>query len=244
MADAAIILAAGKGTRMNSELPKVAHEASGRPLITYVLDAARMAGAQRLILVVGFRHEIVRELLAEYPNVEFVLQEEQLGTGHAVMMARRQLSEIPGSVFVLNGDMPLIRANSLEALKSSRENHAASCVVGTAITSHNKGLGRIVRNTEGEFLRIVEERDATPEEKAITEINTGCFVFNAPDLLTALDEIRPENEQAEYYLTDCAAILRSQGKVVRAEPCFEIQEALGVNTPDQLAEVERVLAER
>lgn len=244
MADAAIILAAGKGTRMNSDLPKVAHEAAGRPLITYVLDAARTAGAGRLIVVVGFRHEIVREMLADYPNVEFVLQEEQLGTGHAVMMARRQLTEMPSSVFVLNGDMPLIQASSLESLKASRETHAASCVVGTAITSNNKGLGRIVRDEAGEFLRIVEERDANDAEKAITEINTGCFVFNAPDLLAALDEIRPENEQAEYYLTDCAAILRSQGKVVRAEPCFEIQEALGVNTPAQLAEVEGVLAER
>ena len=244
MADAAIILAAGKGTRMNSELPKVAHPVAGCPLIDYVLDAAAAAGAQRLIVVVGFRHDIVRDLLADRPNVEFVVQEEQLGTGHAVMMCREQLAQMTGSVFVLNGDMPLIQASSLRGLRDSQVEHHAACVVGTAITESNQGLGRIVRDESGNFLKIVEERDATSEQKRITEINTGCFIFRAPDLLMALDEIRPVNQQAEYYLTDGAAILREAGRLVRAEPCFAIEESLGVNTPEQLAAVERVLGSR
>ena len=244
MADAAIILAAGKGTRMNSELPKVAHPVAGRPLIEYVLDAAVRAGAKRLIVVVGFRHDVVRDLLSDRDNIEFALQEEQHGTGHAVMMCRKQLAEMTGSVFVLNGDMPLIQSSSLAALQASHHERNAACVVGTAITENNRGLGRIVRDDRGEFLAIVEERDATAEQKQIQEINTGCFVFHGPDLLRALDEIRPENEQSEYYLTDCAAILRQAGRAVHAEPCFEIEEALGVNTPEQLAAVERVLASR
>lgn len=244
MPEAAVILAAGKGTRMNSDLPKVAHPVAGRPMIDYVLDAATAAGARRLIVIVGFRHEIIRDLLADRPNVEFVLQKEQLGTGHAVMVCRGALEEISGSVFVLNGDMPLIKTSSLASLGNCQQEHRAACVVGTAITAQNQGLGRIVRDEMGAFERIVEERDATAAEKAITEINTGCFAFDAAELLSALDEIRPENDQAEYYLTDAAAILRQAGRTVHAEPCFAIEEALGVNNPKQLAAIENILAER
>jgi bifunctional UDP-N-acetylglucosamine pyrophosphorylase / glucosamine-1-phosphate N-acetyltransferase len=244
MAPAAVVLAAGKGTRMKSDLPKVAHRVCGRAMIEYVLDAARDAGAERLIVVVGFRADVVRELLAERRDVEFAVQEEQLGTGHAVMMCREQLAGHRGAVLVLAGDTPLLTAESLKSLLREQRENSAACVIGTAVTEKNAGLGRIVRDSAGKFERIVEERDATAAQKAIQEINTGCYAFEGPALLGALDRIRPLNDQAEYYLTDCPAILRADGKTVVASPMFEIEEAMGVNTPQQLAEVEAVLKSR
>lgn len=244
MKPAAVILAAGMGKRMKSDLPKVAHEVCGRPMIEYVLDAARAAGAGRLIVVVGFRAEVVRDLLRRHADVEFALQEQQLGTGHAVMMCRGCLDGHRGPVLVLAGDTPLLRPASLEALLGEQRGHAAACVIGTAVTEKNAGLGRVVRGAGGAFERIVEDRDATPEQKAITEINTGCYAFDGPALLSALDRIRPENDQAEYYLTDCPAILKADGRAVVASPTFTIEEAMGVNTPQQLAEVEAVLRAR
>lgn len=244
MKPAAIILAAGKGTRMKSDLPKVAHAVCGRPMIEYVLDAAREAGVGRLIVVVGFRAEVVRDLLAKHRDVEFALQEQQLGTGHAVMMCRGQLTEHRGPVLVLAGDTPLLRPASLKALLDAQRDSAAAAVIGTAVTRNNAGLGRIVRDAKGSFERIVEDRDATTEQKAITEINTGCYAFDGPALLSALDRIRPENDQAEYYLTDCPAILKADGRTVVATSTFTIEEAMGVNTPQQLADVEAVLKTR
>jgi bifunctional UDP-N-acetylglucosamine pyrophosphorylase/glucosamine-1-phosphate N-acetyltransferase len=242
MSPAAIILAAGQGKRMNSDLPKVLHKARGRTLVEYVLDAARSAGAQRLVVVIGHRAELVREALAGYPGVEFEVQERQLGTGDAVKAATTALGTHTGPVFVLNGDMPLIRSESLAKLLDEQSTRSAACVVGTATTEQNAGLGRIVRDGGGQFVRIVEERDASDAEKRIQEINTGCFAFHGPDLFAALERIRPLNQQGEYYLTDCAEILRSAGKTVVALPCFDIAEALGVNTPQQLADVEQALA--
>jgi bifunctional UDP-N-acetylglucosamine pyrophosphorylase/glucosamine-1-phosphate N-acetyltransferase len=180
--------------------------------------------------------------LASHRDVEFALQSEQLGTGHAVMMAREHLAGESGSVLVLAGDTPLIRSASLRGLLEDQQRHGAACVVGTAETDQNEGLGRIVRDAAGEFVRIVEQKDATPRERAIREINTGCYAFRAGDLLSALQQVRAENQQREYYLTDCAEILRREGKRVIASPRFDLVESLGVNTPDQLAEVERILA--
>ena len=244
MSTAAIILAAGQGKRMNSDLPKVLHQACGRTLVEYVLDAARGAGAQRLVVVIGHQAELVREALADYPGVEFAVQVQQLGTGDAVKAATDALGAHDGPLLVLNGDMPLIQSASLSKLLDEQRTRGAACVVGTATTEQNFGLGRIVRDESGGFQRIVEEREATDVEKQIQEINTGCFAFAGPDLFAALQEIRPANTQAEYYLTDCAEILRKAGKTVAALPCFEISEALGVNTPEQLAEVERTLGGR
>lgn len=241
MSTAAIILAAGQGKRMNSDLPKVLHQACGRTLVEYVLDAARGAGAQRLVVVIGHQAELVREALADYPGVEFAVQVQQLGTGDAVKAATDALGAHDGPLLVLNGDMPLIQSASLSKLLGEQRTRGAACVVGTATTEQNFGLGRIVRDESGGFQRIVEEREATDAEKQIQEINTGCFAFAGPDLFAALQEIRPANTQAEYYLTDCAEILRKAGKTVAALPCFAISEALGVNTPEQLAEVELAL---
>ncbi len=237
----AIILAAGKGTRMNSELPKVMHSVCGRPMIEFVLDAARVAGARRLVVVVGYQAEIIEDALSRHTDVEFALQAEQKGTGHAVMMCADKLANCDSSVLVLAGDTPLLRGSSLAALLNELRTHRAACVVGTAITDNNFGLGRVVRSPSGEFLRIVEQKDATPAEASIREINTGCYAFDCRLLFQALTKVRPENSQAEYYLTDCPAILKSEGHQVLAAAKLTIEEALGVNTVEQLAEVEAVL---
>ena len=240
----AVVLAAGKGTRMQSPLPKVLHAVCGRPMIDFVLDAARAAGAERFIVVVGHGAETVKDALKNQSDVEFALQAEQNGTGHAVMMCADQLAGHDGPVLILAGDTPLLTSKSLTALLDELHTKEASCIIGTAITEQNEGLGRIVRDANGEFQKIVEQKDATPEEAAIQEINTGCFAFECRDLIAALRELRPNNQQAEYYLTDCPAILKSQGKQVSASPQLTIDEAMGVNTPDQLADVEDVLNQR
>ena len=240
----AIILAAGKSKRMKSDVPKVLHQACGRPMIEYVLDAAREAGAERIVVVVGHKADQVQAALENHPDVEFALQSEQLGTGHAVMCCREQLANHQGAVLVLAGDTPLLRGSSLQALIQELHEKSAACIVGTAQTEQNEGLGRIVRDASGDFLRIVEHKDASPEELQITEINTGCFAYNAESLFDALEQVRPENNQGEYYLTDCAEILRTSGKRVAAACKLDIEEAMGVNTQDQLTEVERVMRVR
>lgn len=240
----AVVLAAGKGTRMKSSLPKVLHTVCGRPMIEFVLDAARAAGAARFIVVVGFEADMVKDALKDHDDVEFALQVEQNGTGHAVMMCAEQLAAHDGPVLVLAGDTPLLNTDSLAGLVDELSANNASCVVGTAMTEQNEGLGRVVRDQSGEFQKIVEQRDTTPEEAAIREINTGCYAFECADLLSALQQLRPENQQAEYYLTDCPAILKLQGKQVSASARLTIEEAMGVNTQDQLAAVELVLNQR
>ncbi|MFN5532613.1 MAG: NTP transferase domain-containing protein [Planctomycetaceae bacterium] len=240
----AIILAAGKSTRMKSALPKVLHRVSGRPMIDYVLDAARVAGVQRLVAVVGHQAHAVQAALAGQRDVEFVHQTEQRGTGHAVLMAAEVLRQHTGPVLVLTGDAPLMRAESFVALLNEFRQQSARCVIGTAETEHNFGLGRIVRDSRGEFVKIVEQRDATPEEQAIREINVGCYVFDSASLLAALQQLQPNNAQGELYLTDCCAlILKTGGRVVAA--CkLDVIEALGVNTRAELARVHRALQER
>ncbi len=236
-----MILAAGKSTRMKSALPKVLHEVCGRPMIEYVLDAARAAGVTRIVAVVGHRADLVQAQLAQYGDVEFALQSEQKGTGHAVMMCRDQLASHHGSVLVLAGDTPLLKSESLIALlKNQRDTHAAA-VIGTTETEANQGLGRIVRDGLGHFERIVEERDATDEQRRIREINTGCYAFDSQSLLSALDRIRPDNNQAEYYLTDCPLVLKRDGKIVAAANVFTVAEAMGVNTRAQLSDVTRTI---
>ncbi|HLQ44060.1 MAG TPA: NTP transferase domain-containing protein [Planctomycetaceae bacterium] len=240
----AIILAAGKGTRMNSDLPKVMHAVCGRPMVEHVLDAARAAGVKRIVVVVGHKAELLQEALSRHADVEFALQSEQKGTGHAVIMCANQLANHDGPTLVLAGDTPLLRGESLAGLLTELREHRAACVIGTAITENNFGLGRVVRSPSGEFLRIVEQKDTTPVEAAIREINTGCYAFDSRLFFQALAKIRPNNSQAEYYLTDCPAILKSEGHIVVAAPRLTIEEAMGVNTPQQLAEVEQVLRQR
>lgn len=237
----AVILAAGKSTRMKSARPKVMHEICGRPMVEWVLDAVRAAGVSQIVLVVGYGADEVRRLLASQHGVAYALQAEQKGTGHAVMMCREHLLGHSGPVLVLYGDMPLIRAETLRSLLDDLGSERAVCVIGTASTPSNAGLGRIVRDASGQFEKIVEEKDATAAERAICEINTGCYVFDGPSLLWALDRIRPNNKQNEYYLTDCPRLLKEDGQRVVAAQRFDMIEALGVNTRAQLAEIEQTI---
>jgi bifunctional UDP-N-acetylglucosamine pyrophosphorylase/glucosamine-1-phosphate N-acetyltransferase len=233
----AVILAAGKSTRMKSEVPKVLHPVCGRLMIEYVLDAARAAGATRLIVVVGHKADLVRSALSHHPDVVFAEQTVQKGTGHAVMMCESHLQSHSGSVLILAGDTPLLQGSSLKALLNAQIIQTAACVIGTANTKNNEGLGRVVRDSDGNFQCIVEQKDATPEQRCITEINTGCYAFSTPLLLSALRKIQPNNSQSEYYLTDCPAILMQDGHRVSASCSLTIEEALGVNTRVQLSEV-------
>ena len=234
----AVILAAGKSTRMKSDVPKVLHPVCGRLMIDYVLDAARAAGVRKLVVVVGYKADLVRDSLAHHPDVTFAEQTEQKGTGHAVMMCETALTGHNGSVLILAGDTPLLQGASLKALLDAQSGEKAACVIGTADTIHNEGLGRVVRDSSGAFECIVEHKDATPQQRKITEINTGCYAFNTPLLLQSLRKLQPNNVQSEYYLTDCPRILMDDGYKVAASCSLTLEEALGVNTRVQLSEVQ------
>jgi bifunctional UDP-N-acetylglucosamine pyrophosphorylase / glucosamine-1-phosphate N-acetyltransferase len=237
----AVVLAAGKGTRMKSDLPKVLIKICGRPMIEYVLDALVAGGVDRSIIVVGYQAALVRSTLNGRSAVDFALQSEQLGTGHAVMSCRELLAEHEGPVLVVTGDAPLMRAESVAALFTEYQRRPAACILGTAYKDNPAGLGRILRDSRGEFQAIVEHRDATQEQLQITEVNMSYYVFHGRELLGALDHIRPNNRQGEYYLTDVPGVLTSQGKEVRAVPVLKPYEALGINTLDELVVAEQEL---
>ncbi len=240
----AIILAAGHGKRMRSEMAKVLHEACGRPMIRYVVDAARGAGARTIIVVVGYGAEQVRAALADEPEILFASQERQLGTGDAVRACRPLLVDYQGPALVLVGDEPLIRPEPLADLLARREAEGAACLLGTAIVPDTMGFGRILRDGAGRFLRIVEERDCSPEERAIREVNPSCYAFELPGLWDALDRLDTGNAQGEYYLTDAPALLALMGRRVVALPCLEPDDILGVNTRQQLAQATAILQRR
>jgi bifunctional UDP-N-acetylglucosamine pyrophosphorylase/glucosamine-1-phosphate N-acetyltransferase/UDP-N-acetylglucosamine pyrophosphorylase len=234
----AIILAAGKGKRMASDLPKVLVPVCGRPMIRYVVDAVRAAGIERIVVVVGYRGNLVREELAGEPGMEFAEQTEQLGTGHAVMMCRAQLATHNGPVLILAGDSPMVQVSSLRALLSEFEASQPACLIGTARKADPSGLGRVVRDSAGRFQVIVEEKDATPSQRAITEVNMSTYVFQAAPLLAALERLTADNVQGEYYLTDCPGVLKKAGHAVEALCVLQPCEALSINTVEELAVVE------
>jgi UDP-N-acetylglucosamine diphosphorylase/glucosamine-1-phosphate N-acetyltransferase len=234
----AIVMAAGKGTRMKSELPKVLFPVLGRPMIHYALDALEAAQVDRVIVVVGYRADDVKQELAGRKNVDFALQAEQLGTGHAVMMCREQLADHEGSVLIVAGDSPLMQPASIRTLFEEFERSPAACILGTGYKENPAGLGRVVRDANRRFVGIVEEKDATPAQREIKEVNLSTYIFNCRDLLDALNQIRADNSQREYYLTDCPSALLKANKEVRALDVLQPCEALSINNIDELAEVE------
>ena len=234
----AVVLAAGKGTRMKSDLPKVLFEVCGRPLIEFVLDALDAAGIGRVVVVVGYRADEVRRRLAGRDNLVFVEQTEQLGTGHAVMVCRPVLETHRGPVVIVTGDSPLTQADSLRKLLAEFEQGRPACILGTLSRSDPQGLGRILRDAEGHFLGIVEDKDATEEQRKISEVNMSTYVFDCEELLDALQRIDNRNRQGEFYLTDCPGVLKNAGKDVRALPALQPCEALSVNTVEELKSVE------
>lgn len=240
----AVVLAAGKGTRMKSDLPKVLFPARGRPMIEYVLDALEAGGVHQSVVVIGYRADDVKATLAHRSGLKYALQAEQLGTGHAVMSAREHLVGHDGPVVVVTGDAPMMQGESIVKLLAEYDRRKAACIIGTIHKDNPRGLGRIVRDARGEFAGIVEEKDATTEQLAITEVNMSYYVFHGPDLLESLNHLRADNSQKEYYLTDAPSVLMRQGKEVRALPVLDPIEALGVNTVDELAAVEAAMEER
>jgi bifunctional UDP-N-acetylglucosamine pyrophosphorylase/glucosamine-1-phosphate N-acetyltransferase len=240
----AIILAAGQGKRMKSEKAKVLHEVCGRPMIRYVVDAARGAGARTIIVVVGYAADQVHESLGAEPDILFSTQTEQLGTGHAVKVCRPLLEDYQGPALILVGDEPLLRAEPLADLLVRQRTESAACLLGTAKVHDPMGFGRILRDSAGRFLRIVEERDCTPEEKAIREVNPSCYVFELPVLWDALDQIGTSNAQHEYYLTDAPERLMGMGRKVMALNVLRGDDILGVNTRQHLAQAATVMQSR
>lgn len=231
----AVVLAAGKGTRMDSELPKVLCRVVDRPMIHFVLDALEKAGIRRHIVVVGFEADLVREELSTRgDHIEFVLQEDQLGTGHAVQMCRSALQNQAGPTIVVAGDSPLIQSSSLKKLLDHFQQSSPALLLGTLEKDDPTGLGRIVRNQQGAFTGIVEHKDATPEQLAIREVNMSTYVFHTPDLLDSLDQLSNDNAQAEYYLTDSAELLCQAGRPVEALPVLEQCESLSINNTREL----------
>ncbi len=242
--DVAIVLAAGKGTRMKSDLPKVLPEVHRRPMIHYVLDALTEGGIGRTIVVVGHRAELVRAELQGRDHVEFADQAEQLGTGHAVMVCRERLADYRGAVLIVAGDSPMMQSRSVAALLEEFHRSPAACILGTASKEDPSGLGRVIRDAEGNFQAIVEEKDATEQQRRITEVNMSYYVFECQELLRSLEQIRADNSQGEYYVTDCPGVLVAEGKEVRALNVLQPCEALSINTVEDLAVVEAAMTKR
>ena len=238
----AIILAAGQGTRMKSKLYKVLHPVCGKPMVQHVVDQISQLKIDKIVTITGHGAEEVKKTLGD--QTEYVLQAEQLGTGHAVMQAKDLLSGKSGTTLVVCGDTPLIKAETMEALFNHHEEAGASVTVLTADADDPTGYGRIVRNAEGYVEKIVEHKDATEEERMISEINTGTYCFNNQDLFEALKDVTNHNVQGEYYLPDCLEILKNKGKMVTAFKTADFGETLGVNDRVALSEAERMMKMR
>ena len=240
----AIILAAGHGKRMKSEKAKVLHEVCGQPMIHYVVDAARGAGAKTIIVVVGYAADQVREALQSEPDVLFAEQTRQLGTGDAVKACHPILQDYSGPALVLVGDEPLVRPGPLADLLLLQRKENAAALLGTAVVPDPTGFGRILRDSAGRFLKIVEERDCTIEEKAIREVNPSCYVFDLPGLWDALDQLNTSNAQGEFYLTDAPELLQTMHRRVVALPVLRPDDILGVNTRQHLAQAHAIMQGR
>jgi bifunctional UDP-N-acetylglucosamine pyrophosphorylase/glucosamine-1-phosphate N-acetyltransferase len=239
-----VILAAGEGTRMKSRTPKVLHKLSGRSLLGHAIAAASDLAPQRLVVVVGHaREEVAAAAVAAAPQADIVVQEQQLGTGHAVRMVIESVGAMSGTVIVTYGDMPLLRGRTLAELAGR---HAVAGNAVTVLTARGDfpGFGRIVRDADGAFLRIVEERDATAAERAIDEFNSGCYAFDGALLADAIKRVTTNNSQHEEYLTDVVEILRGDGHQVGTVLAAEPAEIRGVNDRVQLAQARRALNDR
>ena len=237
-----VILAAGMGTRMKSKMPKVLHKVCGKPLSKWVIDASEAAGADKVCAVVGHKAETVKEVLGDV--CEFALQAEQKGTGHAVMQAIDVIKNSKGEVVILNGDTPLITAETINKAIEYHKNNGNQATVITAILDDATGYGRIVRDNDGSVLKIVEQKDASKEEKKINEVNSGMYVFDAQSLVYALDKITPNNAQGEYYLTDTLEILLSAGTKIGGYAISDNDEIRGINDRVQLNEAEKIMQKR
>ena len=241
MALAVVVLAAGMGTRMKSTTPKMLHEAAGRPLLEHVLRAVQPLNPERVVVVVGHGSSAVKERMKAYDPV-FVTQERQLGTGHALLQAKEALQDFVGDVLVLNGDGPLIKTETLQDLVAKQRGGRGMTLV-TCRVGDPTGLGRIVRNAGGKVFKIIEEKDATPDEKHISEVNPGLYIFDATVFDKAVG-LSSDNAAGEYYITDLPSLYLQAGDDVNTLTVADETEVLGVNDRRHLANIERILRDR
>lgn len=241
---AALILAAGKGTRMKSDLIKVLHEVAGQPMVCWPLAAAREAGAEEMVVVVGHQAEQVQRVLSGEAGLRIALQEEQLGTGHAVACGLPALSGNSTTVLILCGDTPLLTGATLQRLAMTHHSSKAAVTVLTAKLADPSGYGRIVRDSAGRVQRIVEHKDATPDEAAINEVNSGIYCMELDFLQAHIGSLGSDNAQNEYYLTDLVAVAVAEQRGCAAVVADDTQEIMGVNDRAQLAQAARLLRER
>ena len=237
----AVVLAAGKGTRMMTEtntMPKVLRLACGKPLLYYVLKTLQFVPKEDTILVVGYRRE---DVIAAFPDYPHAVQDPQLGTGHAVRCAKAELEGFDGTVLVCYGDMPLLKEEVYRGLLAEHERTGSVCTLLSGTTEEKLPYGRVLKDENGEFLQVVEDRDCTPEQKAIRELNVGIYAFDCKELLACLDLLRNNNAQQEYYLTDVPALMKQRGGKVSVYTAELNEQILGVNTPEQLAIAEKYL---
>ncbi len=240
---ATVILAAGKGTRMKSDLPKVLHPLNDRPMIHYVVDVAEAINSAKTVLIIGHKRELVKEMTADR-NVEYAVQDPQLGTGHAVMQTQPNFESYEGNVLVLSGDVPLLRAESIQKLIDYHVENDRLATLLTAEMEDPTGYGRVVRDGEGNVAKIVEEKDADEDIRKIKEINVGIYIFQAAELYKTLPMVKNDNRQSEYYLPDVLKIYVEQGEKLAAVMTPDVEETHGINTIDQLKNAEEILNAR
>nr|WP_228099205.1 bifunctional UDP-N-acetylglucosamine diphosphorylase/glucosamine-1-phosphate N-acetyltransferase GlmU [Granulicatella sp. 19428wC4_WM01] len=242
MGNYAIILAAGKGTRMKSSLYKVMHKVCGKAMVEHVISHVEKVGMDNIVTIVGCGADAVQELLQE--RSEYALQTEQLGTGHAVKQAKSLLGDKKGTTLVICGDTPLITEETIQSVMTHHQESGAKATILTAYANNPSGYGRVVRNQEGFVEKIVEHKDANQEELLIQEINTGTYVFDNEALFETLEKVTNDNAQGEYYLPDVIEILKQEGHTVSAFQMKDIEESLGVNDRVALAQAERLMRQR
>lgn len=240
----AVVMAAGKSTRMKSAKVKVLHEICGRPMLAYVLDALRGAGVEKIALVVGHDRERVKEMFGGQGDLTFVEQLDQKGTGHAVLMAEEAMRDVTGPLFVLAGDGPLIRTETLKNLLIFFRTHHVPMILATSELDDPKGYGRILRGPDGRLQRIVEDRDCTDVERNIREVNPSYYLFDSAKLWPFLRKITPNNAKGEYYLTDLVELMLSAGERVEAVAAVPPEDVLSINSRSELAKVSAIMQAR
>jgi bifunctional UDP-N-acetylglucosamine pyrophosphorylase/glucosamine-1-phosphate N-acetyltransferase len=240
----AIILAAGISTRMNTQMAKVLHEVCGRPMLAYVLDACREVGLNKIYVVVGYSADKVKEQFGGTEDITWIHQDEQLGTAHAVLCCKEHLSDFKGQTLILCGDGPLIRAQTLTTLIERHEAGHSAATLATAILEDPSGYGRIIRDRYSNIQGIVEDSDGTPEQLAVKEVNPSYYLFDNQILFEALSKITPDNVKGEYYLTDALSGIIASGHRVTAVTAVLPEEAMGINSRQQLSEASKIMQRR
>jgi len=238
---ATIVLAAGLGKRMKSNLAKVLHKICNKPMIEYVLDTLSLFLSARIVVVVGHQAEEIIKLLKDR-KIEIVIQKELLGTGHAVAQTEEVFSDFEGDILVVCGDTPLLKRNTLERLLQTHQQSEATITILTATLNDPTGYGRIITDSSGRVEKIIEDKEANPQEKNIKLVNTGTYCFKSKKLFTSLKKITNENKQREFYLTDVVGILKEEGEKIVALQSLHPNEVMGINTQDDLKKAEKIIS--